>query len=73
MLFRSFTTGCRGLDDLDELALMIRLVPREFDPGGIRPLPYRPFDIAEGRRAVDLRLPSPQEIEVRAVDDGDVH
>ena len=61
------------LDRFDQLTLVIGLRPAAFDAERARPVAGRRFDLAQRGAPVHVRLTLPQQIQVRAVQDGDVH
>src|ERR1043166_6143818 len=62
----------QSLNRLDELAFMIRLDPAAFHAERARPLARQPLDLGETRAPVDLRFALSQQIQVGAVQHGDV-
>ncbi len=60
------------LDRLHQLAFMIRLNPRAFDAQRARALFRGTLDVREARATVNLRLALTQQIQIGAVQHGDV-
>ena len=63
----------QSLDRFDQLALVIGLRPAALDAEGARPLARGGLDLSQRGAPVQVRLALPQQIQVRAVQDGDVH
>ena len=61
------------LDRVDQLTLVVRLRPAALDAERAGPLAGRRLDFRQGGATVDLRFALSQQIEVGAVQHGDVH
>ena len=65
--------GARGLDQIDQHALMIGLLERQFGAGKGSEFLAGLLDRIERGRAVDMRLPDAEHVQVRSVEDHDAH
>src|SRR5436305_1301340 len=63
----------RRLDQVDQNALMVRLMERELRAREISELLATGLDRIERRRSVDMRLSNPQHVQIGAIDDHDAH
>ena len=57
------------LDPVNELTLVIGLAEVDLDPKRLGPCPDHRLDLLQGRSAIDFRLPLPEEIQVRPVEE----
>src|SRR5882672_6958932 len=69
---RAIGMALQTLDRLDQLAFMIRLNPGALDAQRARALFRSALDVRETRAAVNLRLALTQQIQIGAVQHGDV-
>src|SRR5581483_5461235 len=63
----------RVVDPADVLALAVRLPAARGHAGGVGPVVDPPLQLVEAEPAVELRVASPEHVEVRAVQDDDLH
>ena len=72
-MIRASAVGARGLDQVDQLAFVVRLVKRQLRAGEGGELLAGGLDGVERGRAVDVRLADAEHVQVRAIEDHDAH
>ena len=65
--------SARGLDQVDQLALVVGLVERQLRAGESGELLAGRLDGVERGRAVDVRLADAEHVQIRAIEDHDAH